>query len=421
MKKNFKFALLACAALTAGFTSCSNDNDEPVVNPDGEKGHITFTVKTSDLSTRAVTTTQDASESTLNTIDVFVFRANGNIEKNVTFNVGAGKDVEPTGAPNEYELTGSPIEVIVEANKSVLLVGNLTTSLRSAITGAASAAFTQAYNETLASLTASGNFVMVSGKLTETVTNSNTNLAPRHINAGNPVALERLAAKLAVVYDGSLSASVSVAGGSIALSTLEYAVDNGNTVFNLTKPTVSPFSSATLTSFNVVEADPNGPANHPFYLMENIADGVAVNATMARVRCKFTPTVVLDGTGSTGTLQTSGTFATLAMSDGTVAYFEDIAAANAYIGAPTGIAPAPSAIPVEYLNGLCDYGITLEKTTNQFDVVRNTYYVITITGFGGIGLPTDPIVPITPTSKGYIKFDLVVKDWDPVTGGQSLS
>lgn len=419
MKKCFKFAMLAFAAVATTFTSCSNENDEPGVNPDGDKGYFTFIVKSGDLSTRAVTTTQTASESALNTVDVFVFRANGNYEKNVTLTVGT--DVTTTATPNEYALSANPIEVIVETGKSIILAGNMTNDLRNQIVSAASAAFTNAYNETLAKLTAANSFVMVSDKLNENVTASHTTITPLTLNGGNPVALERLAAKLAVVYEGSLSGSVNVAGGSIALSSLEYAVDNGNTLFNLTKPTVSPFSAAALTSFNTVEADPNGLANHPFYLMENIANGVPANATMARVRCKFTPSVVLDAAGAAGTLAPSGDFATLAMADGTVAYFESQAAATAYAANPTGVHPATGATPVEYKNGLCDYGITLEKTANNFDVVRNTYYVITITGFGGIGLPTSPISPITPTQKGYIKFTLEVKDWDSVSDSPILS
>lgn len=425
MKKNFKLAMLAFAAVATAFTGCSNDNDEPGVNPDGDKGYVSFTVKSGDLSTRAVSTTQTSSESNLATVDVFVFRAGGNLEKNVTLTVGT--DVTATANPNEYELT-TPIEVIVESGKSIVLAGNLTAALRTSIVSAASAAFTNAYNETLANLTAANSFVMVSGKLTETVTTSHSSLTPLAINGGAPVSLERLAAKLAVVYDGTLSASVSVSGGTIALSSLEYGVDNMNTVFSLTTPVVSPFTSAGLmapASYQSVHVDPTpvSAVSNTFYLMENIANGVSANATYARVRCKFTPATILDATGAAGTLNAAGDFATLAMAAGSVAYFESLAAATAYAAANPALV-ALGATPVEYQNGLCDYGISLEKTSGKFDVVRNTYYVITITGFGGLGIPTTPGTPtnpITPTSKGYIDFELVVEDWDTASDNPILS
>lgn len=417
MKKNFKFAMLAFAALATTFTSCSNEGDEPTINPDGTKGSFTFTVKAGELGTRAVTTTQTADESALTTVSALIFRPAGNLEKVVDLTVGASGDLQATANANEYSLQ-TPIEVFAE-NKKIVLVGNITSALKSAIVGNGLAALTASYNETLATLTANNAFVMASAELTANVTTTNTAIAPFVLNGGNPIALERLAAKLAVVH--TAGTSVAVAGGTIDMSKVEYRVDNMNTVFNLTTPAVSPFIAATAaTGFQPVEADPNGVANNPFYLMENIANGVGTNATYARVRCKFVPAVVLKGDGTTGSLDPSGDFVTLAMADGTIAYFEDAAAANAYITSfPASV--ATGANPELYKDGLCDYGITLEKTANKFDVVRNTYYVVTVTGFGGIGIPTDPTTPILPTGKGNIKFDVVVKDWDESASTGSLS
>ncbi|WP_085535332.1 fimbria major subunit [Massilibacteroides vaginae] len=421
MKKELKSAMLAFAVVASTFTSCSNDAEEPVVNPDGAKGSIALTIKTGELNTRAVTTTQTAAESKLNTVSVLVFRGSGagNLEKIVDLNVGT--DLLPAGT-NQYTLN-TPIEVIAEANKKIVLVGNISTSIKNKIVAEGMNALGATYNETLARLTEADKFVMASAVLTENVSVSNTAITPLLLNNGNPIDLERLAAKVAVVH--SLSGTeVSVAGGTIALTSVKYSVDNVNTLFNLvTTGQKSPFIAFVppiANVFNDVVKDPNGPVNNSFYVMENIAKSTADDATYARVRCKFVPSSVLNGSGTTGTYSPNGTFAILAMANGTVAFFESAAAAqNFQTNNPSLV--APGATVIEYKEGLCDYGITLEKNPGEFDVVRNTYYVITITGFGGIGIPTDPLTPIPPTSNGSIKFDVKVKDWEGSFNDQTLS
>ena len=414
MKKNFKLMLFALAAMTAGFTSCSNDGDE---NPatGGDKGKIAFSFSPVGLATRAIDLTHTASESAVTTVTLFVYRANGTLERTDNF---VAADFTPAG--NVWSLNGgNEVEVVAEAGKNVYVGVNMPTTLVSAIQANAGAgmSMTSAYNEALANMTTLNNFTMFSDVATSVAVTAGATA-----NATG-IAVSRLAAKVSVKYDNTkLTGPVTVAGGTIQLSSLEWAVENQNPAFRILSPYgTSAFSPnittpATITAYQAITGDNPAGATavdaNAVYVMENVPNTAAAGTlsdvvTYVRIRCEFTPTQLLDGTGASVGAGTPGaTFWTVPNPSGGVAYFGTQAHAVAWSTANASGAPE-----TEYTNGECDYGIFINKTAGAYDVVRNHYYAVTIEAINGIGVPAVPTTPIVPTAKGKLDFDLTVNDW----------
>jgi len=426
MKKNFKLMLFALAAMTAGFTSCSNEGDENLATG-GEKGKFAFSFSPIGLATRAIDLNHTASESAVTNVTLFVYRTNGSLERidnfvaaDLSFNTGTG--VWSLNA-------GKEVEVIAETNKSVYVGVNMPATLVSAIQGKAGAGMSMAsaYDEALATMTAPSNFTMFSDRVelvdvTAGATANTTNIA-----------VSRLAAKVSVKYDNTklTGGSVSVAGGTIALSSLKWAVENQNPEFRILSPygtsAFSPDFSWTATpagDYQVIAGDNPGatPAvdDDAVYVMENVPDvsnsPLSDVVTYVRLRCVFTPSQLLDGAGNSAGAGTPGTtFWTVPNPSGGVAYFGTLAHANAWLAANN-----PSAAVSTYTNGECDYGIFINRTAGKYDVVRNHYYAVTIEAINGIGIPTDPNTPIDPTAKGKLDFALKVNNWVPNSSNEQI-
>jgi len=417
MKKNFKLMLFALAAMTAGFTSCSNEGDENLATG-GDKGKIAFSFSPVGLATRAIDLNHTASESAVTNVTLFVYKADGTLERIDDF--VAATDLTLGGAIWSLN-AGKEVEVTT-GNKNVYVGVNMPASLVNAIRTNAGAgmSMTSAYNEALATMTTPNNFTMFSdAAATVNVTVAGPN------NASN-ITVSRLAAKVSVKYDNTIftGASVNVAGGTIQLSSLEWAVENQNPAFRILQPDgTTSFSPSwtwsappSITTYQAIAGDNPGGAPavdaNAVYVMENIPNTAAASplsdvVTYVRIRCDFTPSLILDGTGASVGPGTPGTtFYTVPNPSGGVAYFATQAHAVAWSAANASGAPE-----TEYLNGECDYGIFINKTAGAYDVVRNHYYAVTIQAINGIGVPANPNIPIVPTAKGKLSFNLTVNDW----------
>lgn len=416
MKKSFQFAMLSLAALAMTCTSCSNDND--VVNPvDGEKGKIAFSFVPVGLSTKALDLTHTSSESAVSTVTLFVYKADGSLELVQPF--GA---TDLTNTAGVYALNaGKEVEVVAETGKQVYVGVNMPATLVAAIRANSGAGMSMAtaYTEAIGNMTTANNFTMFSDAATS------VNVTAGATANATGIAVSRLMAKVSVKYDETAltATTISVAGGKIDRSSLKWAVENTNTAFRILQPNgttqysplITPATPPAITAYKVITGDdPTAAAAHdpaPEYVMENIPDlASAATAsdviTYVRIRCDFTPDQLLDGTGaSAGAGSPGSTFWTVPNPSGGVAYFGTLADATAWSAAHGGGAVT------EYTAGECEYGIFITKNAGQFDIVRNHYYAVTINAINGIGVPVNPSVPITPTAKGLLKFELQVNDW----------
>jgi len=426
----------------AGFTSCSNDEEGtgvnvPGVETPGETGSLSLSFTTSDLSTRAISTTQTAAESTVATADIFIFRPSGVLETSVSYTVGT----DMTNASGTYT-SDTPISgLIAEAGKTVLIGVNMPSALVTQIKADAAAngnPLTKAYSVAQASLSAitTGNSFMMLGSTAATVTAGNT-------SSSATLTVSRLAAKATVVFDNTkiTGTTVSIAGGTVDVNSLKWDVDNGNSDFHLVAPAAG---STAFTTTNpspmvwswkpIIGDDPGAAAvaaTNSAYIMENIQatpDMTAgTNISFLRVQCTFIPTNLITGSAGNWVSGASGwstatTFYTVSNANGTIAYFGTSALAAAYI-ADTASGAATGATVKTYTDGLVEYGIFLSKTAGKFDIVRNNYYVVTISGINGLGVPggeTTPPTIIPPTSKGSLDFSFTVTDWIPETSTESL-
>jgi len=407
--------LAVCALiLSIGFVGCSKDGDEEGIKPPSasEKGSLVVSFQSNDLKTRAVDQIATEKEMDLNTVHVFIYKSNGTLERVVKF----GKtDFDRTEETNYYTLKSeNKIEGLEVGEKKVSLGVNLPETLVTEIQSAASAGMTSAYERAVADLSDTNNgYVMFSNVKTPTVVVENTATT-------GTFNVDRVLAKTSVKTKSGIS--VEVAGGKIGEIT--YAVQNINKVFyplapsEFDKTTIDPVMPKNFKNvLNIPTEDDHSYMTEYKPSLPLVADSYP---TYVRIRCAFVPTqYIIDETGTISKDEYTGKkFWTLPLKDGTVAYFVSENIAKAYFDKnPTLINESGKgydALVSEYADGNVDYGVFLHKTTNKFDVVRNSYYMITITGINGLGEPsTTP--QIDPKEKGsLVSFELEINDWEDI-------
>ena len=112
MKKVNYFLLIAAFSLIA--VSCNKDNGSTQTGSPAEPASMTITLKGSNMGTKAIGTSTQSDENTINNFTVYVYNGNSNIlEKSQTFN--------PSILPGDYTqtilgLTSGPKKVVIIAN-----------------------------------------------------------------------------------------------------------------------------------------------------------------------------------------------------------------------------------------------------------------------------------------------------------------
>jgi len=413
--------LAVCALiLSIGFVGCSKDGDEEGLTPPPSisgKGSLVVSFKSNDLKTKAISQTATTKEKDLKAVHVFIYKSNGTLERVVKFDRA---DFTNSVNPDLYTLRSeNKIEGLEVGEKKVSLGINLPETLVSEIQSAASAGMTSAYERTVAELSHEINgYVMFSNSKPANVVVENTATT-------GPFSVDRVVAKASVKTKPGIS--MNVAGGKI--ESILYDIQNINNEFYPIAP--STFNKATInqsipTTFKLVEAMPvsdEDDLNHS-YMTEYIPSLPLADdsyPTYVRIRCAFVPTqYIIDETGTISNNAYAGKeFWTLPLKDGTVAYFISETVAKNYFDNNTALLNNPegksyNALVSVYADGNVDYGVFLHKTANKFDVVRNSYYIITITGINGLGEPsTTP--QINPKEKGsLVSFELEINDWEGV-------
>lgn len=429
MKKNFKFAVMAFAAAATVLTSCSNDNEDPLDGPDGATSKLGFSFAPIGLTTKALNLSHTGSEAAVNTVTLFVCRSNNTLERVDEFTSADFSNVSGVYSLKQEKA----VDVIAENGKKIYLGVNLPQTLISEIrVNTPFAGMNAAYAETIETLTTPNKFVMFSDAA------RTVNVQAGVTASATEITVSRLAAKASVKYDETVftSSPIAVAGGTIDLSTLVWAVENQANKFRILKPdgttSFSPAFTRTtppnITSYSAIEGDdPTATPTHdanPKYIIENIpnVDAAGNNlsdvVTYLRIRAQFVPSKIFDANGDpTGQAGTPGaTFWTVTNNNGEVLYF-----ANATDATTWATANGFTAANVnEYTDGKCDYGVFISKTPGKYDVVRNHYYAITITAFNGIGVPPNPENPVPPTSKEKLNFSLLVNDWVDNSSSEQL-
>lgn len=407
---------LCLLILSIGFVGCSSDDDDVTVPKGAEKGSLMISFKRSELMTKAVDKNASLEEQKLDKVHVFIYRENGTLERVVKL---ADTDFTDKGNGSYTLKEASKIEGLEVGAKSVTLGVNLPDDLVTEIQSAASAGMTSAYERTVDELTSNTDgFVMFSNSKPVTI------IADDTASPTGAFGVDRVVAKVSVKSKSGLS--MNVAGGKI--SDITYDVQNINKVIYPLAPSV--YKAETINQnipggFKEVETMPAGNEfdTKQTYMTEykpTLPFAQGTYPTYVRIRCAFVPTqYIIDAAGTTSNTAYAGKeFWTLPLKDGTVAYFIEKAIAQSYFTANTALVNESEkgfdALVSEYLDGNVDYGVFLHKTANKFDVVRNSYYIITISGINGLGEPsTTP--QIDPKEKGsLVSFDLTINNWEEV-------
>ncbi|GAE82068.1 Mfa1 family fimbria major subunit [Bacteroides reticulotermitis] len=433
MKANFKYVMMMAAALTMGLSSCSNESD--VVDDTSKEGVKTYaSIKFSSPSTYATSHTGTTEESTINTVDVFIYNSGGFLKNHHQFSTFAettpGSGVWET--TQLMETTSGAKQIYVGIN----LPGEIRTSLST--TNKTLAALTSvAQAITVADIATNNNFAMGSD------VNSATFIAWDGVTGSMPAAnaitvdVKRFASKITVEEKANL-ALANVDGGT--LSDLQFALGQvnkstyaaqkkvGTTIEDpnyaapstpgdglTATPAVADYSAVNasgITLINTLVAK---------YAPENTNDNVlAGNLTYVSVSAKFAPTNVVTGTTGNWNKETphgtNGKFWCIKTTTGNL-YFKTVTEADAY--ATEYLIPAANI--VEYTSGTCYYTVYVNKAKN-YDIFRNDFYQVIIDEIMGLGDSTEgPKVPTNPidlTTK--IKVEVKVSPWNLESENVSL-
>lgn len=425
MKKRIMSLLFMAAALTAGFSSCGNDDDPAGGStPDGNSGEKTY-ISLSLTSPRTYGTPQPGTtaESDIQTVDVFIYDAGGFLKDQAQFTTF-------TDPANSGTWTSPSIMATTTGAKQVFAVINLPASIPastfttvSSLTGAAQAL-------TVAQVSTANNFIMSSD--VQAATFASWDGVTGTIPASNviPLNVKRLASKFTLEEKAALTLT-GIDGGTI--SNIGFAVGQINASSyiaqkivsgvvqdpNYTAPaivgtglTAIPPAGTDYIALNTVGTAINSLAAK--YALENTNDNtIAGNLTYISVRAGFIPDKVWNGvSGGTWTENTNSaglsTFYCIKTATGNI-YFNTSTEANDYC---TDYA-VPTTNIVTYTNGICYYTVYVNKA-NNYDVLRNDFYQAKIDKILGLGDsapgPVNPLIPVATITN--IQVEITVVPWN---------
>lgn len=193
MKMNFKYvSMMACAALMAGFTSCSNDDDVDIniPTPEGDKAKMSLSFTLPSEMTRAVSAVATADESFVETIDVYVFNTGGSL---VTYKQLSKSDFTGPDANGLYEQNDA-FETKT-GNKKIYIGINVPDAERSGC----DEAVLLAKHAKIDALTGAKEFVMFSDPVEKELLGLDNNASKDYVNEVD-IDVKRTAAKLTVSY-----------------------------------------------------------------------------------------------------------------------------------------------------------------------------------------------------------------------------
>lgn len=447
MKVNFKYAIMAVAALTLGLTSCSN-NDE-VTGGETDNGTETYMkVSINFPSTNAPQTratgdnnaTDD--EATVKEVDVYIYTSGGaylshnHLDAN-DFNQGmATANGDLYEAQKKIPTTTGPKSILVGINlPSTIATGLENKTLSEVLTTAQTLTRAQLTNLTngipmFSTAVVDANFVADETDSRNTIT----------------ATVQRMVAKVTV----EKSSGMKQDGVEGELGTLEFAINNFNEKSYLVQKDKSTyfedpnwasgsyqsseFSDAGTSDWkNIVTTVADVKTLDAHYAAENTSEGKTMGEiTRVTVRATFMPDKITVSDGYGGyeikdrvsdlniTNPTTTFYTVTASATSGTAYFYDSTVADAY-------ANDNHATKVTYTNGLCYWNMYLNKENDQkeqqWDVVRNNFFRCQITRIVAPGNPTPEVSNPNqkPDAETNIFTNIDIMNWNtPILSNYEL-
>ncbi len=391
MKFYFKSVFFA-AALMAGFASCSNEDglDNPATVDEGTPTAFSLVIGQPKTYATDATNATDA-EVAINTIDVYIFGTDNVFQKRQTIAVD---DFTKNG--NVY--TSNKAIKTTTGNKYIYVGVNLPDDVANAIP---TQGVNVAYNiANVTELNTAGFAMFNTYKATPTTLVAD----PTGDGSANKVEISvaRILSKVMVVKNFS---SNEVAGGRIG--DLEFSVGNINKKYfiyptaNNEDPNYDTVANTDWGNnfyhlFGTLESDKYKNVNEDLdnmklaaahYIMENTSSAKVKNDhTYANIRMTFIPDeMVTYNEGDTEPIAkvpaagTPGDDFYTAQKNGKLYYFSDKDQAVKWAG---------EANVVKYTDGKCYYRVFLTGSDNEYNVLRNTIYKVSIATVAGIGKGT---------------------------------
>lgn len=461
MKRNLfsKVFMTMTATAVMGLASCSNDND-PAGGQEVPQGKATGMQLVLDLggaATRAIKDDNaDATETTIENLNIFIYGANGVFEKEHQIAFGdltdAGDNKYKT---NELATTTGAKTIYVGANMTQGMIGIMRSTSVNGLSG-------KGVNTLLADITQDNKFVMFSttGATPTLIEDNEANGVPTDNQVA--VTIQRLAAKIAVGMTANLADANVQLGAAGTIENLGYVVDNINKMYYLTYggaaaaakdanmtvgqyqeadfELITDFTAAAVT-YNVIEpgvayVKANGGNWGVDYASENLTqDKMIKGVTRIVVKGKFTPAagveVTDDGAGNitfqenvAGHIAANTTYHLLDFPEaGGYAFFPEAttdAQLKEFMAQKKGVAVTEvTDVMLEeakktYKNGLNYWWVTVKD--NQGDVLRNHFYKVDVTSIWAPGRTDgkfDPDKDDKPIDKETnITVEVTVEPWN---------
>lgn len=451
MKVNFKYAIMAVAALTLGLTSCSNNDEVTGGETDnGTKTYMKVSINFPSTNAPQTRATDDANatdaEAAVKGVDVYIYTSGGAYLSHTHLSAGDFQQGQATANGDLYEAqTKIPTTT---GPKSILVGINLPSAIATGLENQTlSEVLTTAQTLTRAQMTDLTNGIPM---FSTAVVDANfvANEALNVIIA----TVQRMVAKVTV----EKSLNMKQDGVEGELGTLEFAINNFNEKSYLVQKDKSTyfedpnwasgsyqsseFSDAGTSDWkNIVTTVTNVKDLDAHYAAENTSeDKIMKEITRVTVRATFMPnviTVYANGThdGSYKTVDRAGdlnitdpttTFYTVT-ADATsgTAYFYDKTIAENY-ATDNGLS---SNDVIEYEKGLCYWNMYLNKENDQkeqqWDVVRNNFFRCQITRIVAPGNPTPDVKypDQKPDAETNIFTNIDIMDWNtPILSNYEL-
>lgn len=234
MKRNLfsKVFMTMTATAVMGLASCSNDND-PAGGQEVPQGKATGMQLVLDLggtATRAIKDPNaDATETTIENLNIFIYGANGVFEKDHTVAFNALKDAgDNKYTTDELVATTGAKTIYVGANMTANMIAIMKSTSVNGLSG-------KGVNQLVAEITQDDKFVMFSttGATPTLIEDNEANGVPTDNQVA--VTIQRLAAKIAVGMTAQLDATAGTQlGAAGTINNLGYVVDNINKMYYLT-------------------------------------------------------------------------------------------------------------------------------------------------------------------------------------------
>lgn len=451
MKKNFKFIMFAAAAVA--MTGCAKDGaNTPAPQPTGVKTYATVTVAQAATRANPTGNWNDATsnESNLNTVDLYVFNNNKQLEQVVAF--GAGE------TSKTFETVNGNHTLIVLANSPAVVTGAVLVSLKDIEGGATGPATLYSQFVELTKITyadqADFETAVISAPDKFFISNVDTQVEVNFLvptetnptpNTDIDIAIGRAFAKL----NASWKSNVQPANDASQVSAMDY------TVLHNPKTMYAPmhFDNGTYKSYyhDAAYAGANyydwsawnsADESKPTYIPENTNKQVILEGerTALGLRASFEPNpcykAALDGSNNfeAEAYGAGNNFWRIKdLRNGSTSWVTGI-----YFNAKPTVAAAKKALGIafaeanpvestdyecyEYTGGYCYYYLGLERPTGtapaKYNVARNDYFWVSVDSIQDCGEPTldaatpDPTDPVSVNVNITAKISL--KPWNPV-------